>query len=113
MNRDGASAPSLISTRYLMSLSTKINRQLILMQIKQRMQKPTEELVTLGSEYGANTVPKSALKPGAVAVCAGAGEDVTFDVELNNKGLLVYCLDPTPRAVEHVDEVVAAAKEGR
>ena len=45
-----------------------------------------------------------ALSPGAVAYCAGAGEDITFDLALRALGLEVTTFDPTPRAIAHVAE---------
>ena len=42
----------------------------------------------------------------------GAGEDVSFDVELNKKGLDVYCLDPTPQVTEHIAKIMEAAEGG-
>ncbi|MGY1797731.1 MULTISPECIES: FkbM family methyltransferase [unclassified Blastococcus] len=56
----------------------------------------------LGSAYGGWWVPQTALRPGAVAYCGGAGEDITFDAALIDMGLTVRTFDPTPRAVEHV-----------
>lgn len=64
-----------------------------------------EDLVRLGSRYGGWWVPTSVLTPGAVAYCAGAGEDVTFDLELLDRGLRVTTFDPTPRSVEYVDSL--------
>jgi FkbM family methyltransferase len=61
-----------------------------------------EELVRLGSGYGGWWIPASVLRPGAVAYCAGAGEDISFDTELHDRGLRVVTIDPTPRAVSHV-----------
>lgn len=64
-------------------------------------------LVRLGSSYGGWWVPESALKNPGVAYCAGAGEDVTFDLELVSRGFSVWTFDPTPRAIEHVAKVGA------
>jgi len=61
-----------------------------------------EDLVRLGSRYGGWWVPKSVLTPAAVAYCAGAGEDITFDLALLEHGLRVTTFDPTPRAVSYV-----------
>lgn len=60
------------------------------------------ELVRLGSAYGGWWVPQSALVAGATAYCAGAGEDISFDLELHARGVQVTTFDPTPRAVAHV-----------
>jgi FkbM family methyltransferase len=62
-----------------------------------------EDLVRLGSAYGGWWVPTSVLTPGAVAYCAGAGEDVTFDLALLEHGLRVTTFDPTPRSVTYVN----------
>jgi FkbM family methyltransferase len=70
------------------------------------------ELTKIGSAYGGWIVPKSKVKSGTTAVCVGAGEDISFDVELNKKGVHVFTLDPTPRAQKHVAQVLAAASGG-
>jgi FkbM family methyltransferase len=64
-----------------------------------------EELVRLGSRYGGWWVPASALTPGAVAYCAGAGEDITFDLTLLEHGVRVTTFDPTPRSVTYVNSL--------
>jgi FkbM family methyltransferase len=64
-----------------------------------------EELVHLGTGYGGWWVPVSVLRPGAVAYCAGAGEDISFDTALHDRGFRVITVDPTPRAVAHVTAV--------
>jgi FkbM family methyltransferase len=64
-----------------------------------------EELVRLGSRYGGWWVPASALTPGAVAYCAGAGEDITFDLALLEHGVRVTTFDPTPRSVTYVNSL--------
>lgn len=45
------------------------------------------------------------MRSGAVAYCAGAGEDITFDLELHRRGMHVVTIDPTPRAIAHVRSV--------
>jgi FkbM family methyltransferase len=65
-------------------------------------------LLRLGSNYGGWTVPGESIRPGAIAVCAGAGEDISFDVELNRRGMYVYIVDPTPRAKVHFERVSVA-----
>jgi len=63
------------------------------------------DLVRLGSAYGGWWVPASVLEPGAVAYCAGAGEDVTFDLALLERGLRVTTFDPTPRSARYVESL--------
>lgn len=60
------------------------------------------ELIRLGSAYGGWWIPASAAQPGAVAYCAGAGEDITFDLALHARGCRVTAFDPTPRAIAYV-----------
>jgi FkbM family methyltransferase len=64
-----------------------------------------EDLVRLGGRYGGWWVPRSVLTPGAVAYCAGAGEDVTFDLALLRHGVRVTTFDPTPRSVAYVNSL--------
>lgn len=59
-------------------------------------------LVRLGSAYGGWWVPEDRLVAGAVAYCAGAGEDISFDLELAQRGIEVWTFDPTPRAIAYV-----------
>jgi len=59
-------------------------------------------LVRLGTSYGGWWVPVSKLEAGRVAYCAGAGEDISFDLALHERGLQVFVFDPTPRAIDHV-----------
>lgn len=61
------------------------------------------DLVRLGSDYGGWWIPDGAAKPGSVAYCAGAGEDITFDLALHERGCAVTTFDPTPRAIAHVE----------
>jgi len=69
-------------------------------------------LTRIGTRWGGWSVPASAARPGRTAVCVGAGEDISFDVELNKMGMTVFTLDPTPRAKTHVQKVLAGAQEG-
>jgi len=67
--------------------------------------KPPADLVRLGTSYGGWWIPETTLKPGAVAYCAGAGEDISFDLALLERGCKVATFDPTPRARVHVRSV--------
>jgi FkbM family methyltransferase len=68
-----------------------------------------EDLVHVGTSYGGWTIPVSAVVPRGIALCVGAGEDISFDVELNKLGMFVFTLDPTPRAKRHVEQVLCGA----
>jgi len=70
------------------------------------------ELLRFGTGHGGWTIPAWAASTGGVAVCVGAGEDISFDVALNKAGFSVFTLDPTPRAKVHVEAVLRAANGG-
>jgi len=75
---------------------------------------PTLALVRLGTSYGGWYCCQELLGPGLTAMCCGAGEDVSFDVALNARcGMKIICVDPTPRAIHHVQALLAASGEGR
>jgi FkbM family methyltransferase len=77
----------------------------VLSEVLRLLARPrSNDLVRLGSDYGGWWVPRGVLFNGAVAYCAGAGEDITFDLELQARGLQVTTFDPTPRAIAHVAE---------
>lgn len=68
----------------------------------------------LGTDYGGWHVCVDSLTAGGVALCVGAGEDVSFDVLLNARfGLRILCVDPTPRAVAHVEMLLRSHAAGR
>ena len=66
---------------------------------------PDDGLVRLGSAYGGWWLPDEAAVPGAIAYLGGAGEDITLDLALHERGCIVRTIDPTPRAIEHVTSV--------
>lgn len=71
-------------------------------------------LERFGTRYGGWWCSPSMLGPRQVALCAGAGEDVSFDVALNARfGMRVLCVDPTPRAISHVAGLLDAAATGQ
>ena len=75
---------------------------------------PTVPLVRLGTEYGGWHVPQTGLGPSDVVVSAGAGEDISFDMELAQRfGCRIVLLDPTPRAFDHFSETSALIRSGR
>ena len=57
----------------------------------------------LGSDYGDWFIPIHLLNEQSICYCFGAGEDISFDIELiRHYGCHVYTFDPTPRSIEHV-----------
>ncbi len=66
----------------------------------------------LGSAYGGWVVPKGVLNSKSVCYCAGAGEDISFDLLLAEKyECEVHIFDPTPRAVEHFKKAESAMRQ--
>ncbi len=64
------------------------------------------ELSRLGSSYGGKTAATSLLGDNSVVISAGAGEDLSFEIELEvRSGCQMYILDPTPAAIAHYEEI--------
>lgn len=58
----------------------------------------------IGSNWGGFWVDLDLIPRDSVAICAGIGNDTTFDEELIRRcGVTVIGLDPTQRAIEHID----------
>lgn len=75
---------------------------------------PTLPLLRIGTAYGGWHCCPDLLGAGRVAMCCGAGEDISFDVALNaNWGMRIICVDPTPRAIAHVARLLDAVCHGR
>lgn len=65
----------------------------------------------LGTQYGGWYVPVELLNSTSICYCVGAGEDVSFDLELiNNFGCHVYTFDPTLRAREHIEKIQTSVR---
>lgn len=74
---------------------------------------PRHDLVRLGTDYGGWWVPDALVGPGTVAYCGGAGEDISFDLALLDRGCRVTTFDPTPRAITHVADTAPRRPEFR
>ena len=60
-------------------------------------------MVRLGTTYGGWWTPVGVLEDAPVCLCAGAGEDISFDAALAEEhACTVITVDPTPRAIEYV-----------
>lgn len=71
-------------------------------------------LIRLGTSYGGWTVPTEILNADSICYCAGAGEDISFDVALvTNFFSNVYIFDPTPRAIRHFEELFKRTRENK
>ena len=71
-------------------------------------QKKQNKCIRLGTEYGGHEIPYPLcwLQPGDVYYGIGCGEDISFDLQLARLySLDMYLFDPTPRAIQHVNNV--------
>lgn len=65
-----------------------------------------DDIEWVGTQYGGWAVPTRLIEPGWRCLCAGAGVDVSFDLELATRfGATVVTIDPTAESREHVERV--------
>ena len=93
-------------------LSQRIFRRWWVHRLRKKLDVGAPEVVRLGTAHGGWSVPTATIQSKGTAVCVGAGEDISFDVELNKRGFNVLTVDPTPRAKAHVARVLDAVKGG-
>ena len=62
---------------------------------------------TLGTNYGGWSIPKDAkLDSNSIIYSGGVGEDMSFDLKLEDKyNCKIFLIDPTQRAIKHYEEV--------
>src|SRR6516162_1577380 len=90
----------------------RLRREVTSRRVRQWVDSVPMDLVRLGTRRGGWVLPAKTVQAGGTAVCVGAGEDISFDVELNKLGFQVHTLDPTPRAKRHVEQLLEAALSG-
>ncbi|MGI9419115.1 MAG: FkbM family methyltransferase [Geminicoccaceae bacterium] len=74
---------------------------------------PSVPLTRLGTDYGGWWVPERGLGPSDLMISAGAGEDISFDLEVARKfGCRIVVMDPTPRAIAHFEATAKAIETG-
>jgi FkbM family methyltransferase len=67
----------------------------------------------LGTPYGIGVIPANFLNSRSICYSAGAGEDISFDLELIQKfKCQVNIFDPTPRSKKHYEELVSRTNNG-
>jgi len=76
-----------------------------------------EKVIRLGTEYGGWALDiglaRDTITPDSLVVSAGAGEDISFDIELQRLfGCHVAIVDPTPRAITHFRQLAHAVESG-
>jgi FkbM family methyltransferase len=74
-------------------------------------------IIRLGTEYGGWALDlllaRDTITPDSLVISAGAGEDISFDVELQRMfGCHVAIVDPTPRAIAHFQQLSRAVESG-
>ena len=70
-------------------------------------------LISLGTHYGGWKIPEGFLHKDSVCYFAGAGIDISFDVEVAKTfGTKVHIIDPTPLARQHFDTLVKQTRKG-
>lgn len=64
------------------------------------------ELERFGTLYGGWTVPANYFNKDSICYCAGAGEDISFDLGLIQRySCNIFSFDPTPRAEEYIQKI--------
>ena len=101
-----------MSYRLMSRMLMRFRRELASRRVKQWVDTEAVELVRLGTKRCGWVLPAKTVEAGGTAVCVGAGEDISFDVELNKRGFQVHTLDPTPRAKRHVEQLLEAVWTG-
>jgi FkbM family methyltransferase len=82
--------------------------------IRGRLVQSGMRLRSLGTHYGGWTVCEMPELRGSCVISCGAGEDISFDLEMVREyGCQVVIVDPTPRAIQHFSEITHACKSGK
>ena len=82
--------------------------------IQYKRYKGNLKLEKLGSDYGGWIIPTQLINERSVCYLVGAGEDISFDVELANRfHCPVYIFDPTPKAKAHFEMLVNSVVTGK
>ena len=65
----------------------------------------------LGSKLASWYVPDDLFGEESICYCFGAGEDISFECELIEEyQCKVFSFDPTPRAIQHVEDLIAKTR---
>lgn len=74
------------------------------------------DTLRFGTNYGGFNYPRdilTRLNESSIVYCVGAGEDISHDVQLAHTfGCTVHIFDPTPRAIQHVEDVKKSYESG-
>jgi len=68
----------------------------------------------IGTNYGGWIIPKNEINSDSICYCAGAGEDISFDIGLIKRySCDVYIFDPTPKAIMHLHKLRKSLESNR
>lgn len=71
----------------------------------------SKDWIKFGTDYGGWPVLNGYLNKNSICYCVGAGEDVSFDIELReNFNCNVVTIDPTPKSIVHFNEIIKNVK---
>ncbi len=88
------------------ALYKKVERRVAQNTLNRLLDQPVLSHQKIGTGYGGWFVPNGLLNNQSLCYGVGAGEDISFEIELINRyGCEVHCFDPTPRAQRHVDQL--------
>ena len=94
----------------------KVRQQLFARRREIAVERERAGLTRLGSRYGGWWLDADLVEtigPDDVMISCGAGEDVSFDLEVQKRtGCRVIIVDPTPREITHFDQLKGAAADG-
>ena len=69
-------------------------------------------IIYMGSNYGGWSFLDDKDLENKIIISAGLGEDASFDIELINKyNCKIIVVDPTPRAIDHYNEIIKSTGE--
>ena len=101
--------PKTLKAR-LRRLGAKATRPFV--RFRPRVTRTVPNLRRIGTEYGGWTFVDRPELRGSTVVCAGAGEDISFDIGFAREfDGTVIVVDPTPRAVLHVEGVMRRLRD--
>ncbi len=91
----------------------KLGRRSVKKRHKALLKATATPMERLGTSYGGWWFPSEGVGPDEWVIAAGAGEDISFDIEVAKRfGARVIIADPTPRAQRHFKQSKQAIAEG-
>ena len=94
--------------RLLNKFRSKLSRLTVAVLARPAVSKKPFQVKRLGTDYGGWHFAESRSLEGSKAVFCGAGEDISFDISFASiYGAQVFIIDPTPKAISHVNSVLS------